>query len=386
MNTIPASFATDLNPGKYIKDSITGTTATIAGEVTQSLITTGLSNFIFATNANTDATLVIASEPDIYYSGNNLLYKDYSTWSTVATTNAQWTASTNTMQVYDETGLVAGLRIKGDGIPSNTFITEISGNAVSINNNLPSPGRVISGVPQSQLTFHHRITSINSASDFEASSVNTFYGSTNFNNVAIGSVTGLELISTGTDYLKPPALVVENSVTQLLENWKFTNAETDAPTDELYYLNWSEDVTDLWRANDIIFGVSSNKTVRVITPVDHSTANSTFSRSIVQPFNQPMQTESGDILIHESVNRLGIELEDSDWTAGEVVMLTPGTRSANLASSNVYNLINTRDTRGRGASLTVGELSTGAIKKVSVSDAGVGYTSDPNIDLSLIHI
>ena len=48
----------------------------------------------------------------------------------------------------------------------------------------------------------------------------------------------------------------------------------------------------------------------------------------------------------------------------------------------MYNLINTRDTRGQGASLTVGELSTGAIKKVSVSDAGVGYTSDPNIDTS----
>jgi len=66
----------------------------------------------------------------------------------------------------------------------------------------------------------------------------------------------------------------------------------------------------------------------------------------------------------------------TDFTAGEKVISLSGTRTANLASSNVKSYESVAN-YGNNAVLKSGALKTGAIKSLVISQAGINYTTIP---------
>lgn len=150
-----------------------------------------------------------------------------------------------------------------------------------------------------------RIATITKASHFEIEgndlgdgtyTIDQYYGGTRFTFTPFGSISNVQVITTGIDYIKGPRYEATNQSILGKEKFEFEDPITGKNTGELIYLNFAENIEGKYRLGESLIGQTSGKKVKVIQPYINSTANSTHSTMKVQEVDTQIALEDTSII------------------------------------------------------------------------------------------
>ena len=150
-----------------------------------------------------------------------------------------------------------------------------------------------------------RIATITKASHFEIEdnqlgdgtyTIDQYYGGTRFTFTPFGSISNVQVITTGIDYIKGPRYEATNQSILGKEKFEFEDPITGKNTGELVYLNFAENIEGKYRLGESLIGQTSGKKVKVIQPYINSTANSTHSTMKVQEVDTQIALEDTSII------------------------------------------------------------------------------------------
>ena len=120
-----------------------------------------------------------------------------------------------------------------------------------------------------------KIATITKASHFEIEgndlgdgtyTIDQYYGGTRFTFTPFGSISNVQVITTGIDYIKGPSYEATNQSILGKENFEFEDPITGKNTGELIYLNFAENLQGKYRLGESLIGQTSGKKVKVIQP------------------------------------------------------------------------------------------------------------------------
>ena len=214
-----------------------------------------------------------------------------------------------------------------------------------------------------------------------------------------GTIKTIEILTTGSNFDKKPDLTVQRDSIILFDN------NDEILGERSRFLNFDSNVKGLFQYGAEIQGANSGASGVILDPFLDNTANTIFSTLRFRPTATLLtldstdgSTDAGDNILledgfhngdgpqhtnaHSSYNASTsiagqYRLEDSDFFAGETIDVAVGSANAVSAASNTVSIDNSF--RGRNAVMQTGNLATGSISSLTVSNFGVGYTSAPTV-------